>query len=230
MRLRALLNYKELPILYRHKVLSLIKSALEKSDKEYFESLYASKKPRPFTFAVLVAKGSRLEGDVFYSEKPHTLWVSSFDSKFIVKLYNGLLEEEDVKSIEVKAGKEIKRGEILCKTMSPILIERDGDNPLREENFERFNIYLNLIEEKVIKALLGRGLKRELRFEPVDWKVVVVKHTLDGIREGLGKPYAYFTCFDGYFRLSGHPEDLQFLYDKGIGLRTSQGFGMVEVL
>ncbi|HAV40099.1 MAG TPA: CRISPR-associated endoribonuclease Cas6, partial [Aquificaceae bacterium] len=33
MRLRALLNYKELPILYRHKVLSLIKSALERSDK-----------------------------------------------------------------------------------------------------------------------------------------------------------------------------------------------------
>ena len=50
------------------------------------------------------------------------------------------------------------------------------------------------------------------------------------IREKLGKPYITLTCFEGYFTLQGHPEDLKILYQAGMGLRTGQGFGMVEVV
>ncbi|MCS7200511.1 MAG: hypothetical protein N2327_00440 [Caldimicrobium sp.] len=58
----------------------------------------------------------------------------------------------------------------------------------------------------------------------------MVKHTLKGFRERTGKPYMTLTCFEGHFRLKGDPEDLQALYQMGIGLRTGQGFGMVDVV
>jgi len=38
------------------------------------------------------------------------------------------------------------------------------------------------------------------------------------------------TCFEGCFRLKGDPRDLQMLYQIGIGLRTGQGFGMVDIV
>jgi len=38
------------------------------------------------------------------------------------------------------------------------------------------------------------------------------------------------TTYKGTFCLKGDPEDLQLLYQTGIGLRTGQGFGMVEVI
>jgi CRISPR-associated endoribonuclease Cas6 len=40
----------------------------------------------------------------------------------------------------------------------------------------------------------------------------------------------YLTGNTGIFKLSGHPKDLEILYKIGIGNRTGQGFGMVEVL
>jgi len=38
------------------------------------------------------------------------------------------------------------------------------------------------------------------------------------------------TCFEGCFRVTGDKEDLSLLYQMGIGLRTGQGFGMVDVV
>lgn len=68
-----------------------------------------------------------------------------------------------------------------------------------------------------------------MEFIPINLKKQVVKHTLKGFREKTGKPYMTFTTFQGCFKLKGHPQDLQTLYQIGIGLRTGQGFGMVEV-
>ncbi len=44
------------------------------------------------------------------------------------------------------------------------------------------------------------------------------------------KPTMKFTCFEGCFKLKGDRRDLQMLYQIGIGLRTGQGFRMVDVV
>lgn len=106
---------------------------------------------------------------------------------------------------------------------------KDGKPILPSDNVEDFNIEFNAIHDRIFKDIRGYGLKRALEFEPLSLKKQVVKHTLKGFREKTGKPYMTLTCFEGSFRLSGDPEDLQMLYQIGIGLRTGQGFGMVEV-
>jgi CRISPR-associated endoribonuclease Cas6 len=51
------------------------------------------------------------------------------------------------------------------------------------------------------------------------------------MKEVLVKHYnGYVRGFKGVFELSGSPEILQFVYDYGFGIRTGQGFGLLELV
>ncbi len=76
----------------------------------------------------------------------------------------------------------------------------------------------------------GREIEKPLKFKPINMKRDVVKHTLRKFRELTGRPIMYLTGNSGIFKLSGHPEDLKILYKIGIGTKTGQGFGMVEIV
>lgn len=166
--------------------------------------------------------------------------VSSCDYEFIVNLYNGILENRTfnynrdinltMKGIHLLKEKIINSDCVAFKTLSPILIESKDERPILPfENIDDFTKEFNSIHDRILKDIRGYGLRRLLEFEPINLKKQVVKHTLRGFREKTGKPYMTLTCFEGSFKLSGDPEDLQMLYQIGIGLRTGQGFGMVEV-
>lgn len=183
------------------------------------------------------------------------MYISSSDHEFIMNLYNGLLKiknfrlYEDVNIQLVKIllvnEKKIDRDEVVFKTLSPILIEDKDNKPILvdtvskgEENLsylkvlskQEFNIHFNAIHSGILKNLRGDGIISNLEFEPINLKKQVVKHTLRGFRETTGKPYMTLTTMQGTFKLKGAREDLQMLYQIGIGLRTGQGFGMVEVV
>lgn len=183
------------------------------------------------------------------------MYISSSDYEFIMNLYNGLLKiknfrlYEDVNIQVVKIllvnEKKIDRDEVVFKTLSPILIEDKDNKPVLVENIintddnlsylkvlskKDFNTHFNAIHSGILQNLRGCGLKKELIFESVNLKKQVVKHTLKGFREKTGKPYMTLTTMQGTFKLKGAREDLQMLYQIGIGLRTGQGFGMVEVV
>jgi len=50
-------------------------------------------------------------------------------------------------------------------------------------------------------------------------------------RKGVCYHYGgQLTTLQGKIRLAGSPEALQFLYDFGLGVRTGQGFGLLEVV
>lgn len=131
--------------------------------------------------------------------------------------------------------KEIMSSEALLKTNTPVSIEDKDGKPIlpllqvSDYSLQSFNDHFNAIHDRILKDIRGQGLYKEMEFVPVKIKKQVVKHTLKGFREKTGKPYMTLTCFEGCFKLKGDPRDLQMLYQIGIGLRTGQGFGMVEV-
>lgn len=195
--------------------------------------------------------------NVFYFPENSYLamYISSSDYEFIMNLYNGLLKlknfslYEDVNIQLVKIllvnEKKINSDEVVFKTLSPILIEDKDNKPILvdtvtkgEENLsylkvlskDDFNIHFNTIHSGILKNLRGYGVMSNLEFQPINLKKQVVKHTLKGFRETTGKPYMTLTTMQGTFKLKGAREDLQMLYQIGIGLRTGQGFGMVEVV
>lgn len=266
MRIKVTFKADKIPIFYRHRFMSLIKEAIEKSDAEYKKSLYPdkdsehSKIAKPFCFSVsmplgrtakkekiIIDENVEIEDSVFYFPENSSLsfYVSSSEYQFMVYLYNGLLEMKSfpfgnninliLERVFMLNEKKIINDEVTFKTNSPVLIENKEGKPILPISggqipIDSFNEHFNAVHDRILKDIRGDGLYREMEFVPVKLKKQVVKHAMKGFREKTGKPYMTLTCFEGCFKLKGDPRDLQMLYQIGIGLRTGQGFGMVEAL
>ncbi len=85
-------------------------------------------------------------------------------------------------------------------------------NNLHRKIFESFNLNYEDVE-----------------IDFLNYRKVVVKHFLESFKEKTNKNYMFLTCFEGAFRIKGNPKVIEFFYKKGIGNRTSQGFGCVVV-
>jgi CRISPR-associated endoribonuclease Cas6 len=264
MRVRIVLKTDEMPFLYRHRIISLIKEALMRSDKDYKEFLYNGKISKPFTFSLMfpntkefVNKRISIDRNFEIDDKVAlikdgflSLFVSSSDYRFVISLVTGLKKigtfnfsygdcmlvdgksiNLEVKSISVLNEKVINNNFAIFRTMSPIVLEDKDDKPIifLDDNFEK---ELNEIMDRILRSQIirGFGLKRHLEFEPIKMSKQVIKHTLKDFREKTGKPIMYITGNTGIFKLSGDAEDLNMLYKIGIGNRTGQGFGMLEIL
>jgi CRISPR-associated endoribonuclease Cas6 len=257
MRTKIPIYTEKIPIIFRHRVIALIKEALSKSNRDYFEALYNSKKPKPFTFNLTfdgsqtveeefyLDSVSKIKDKVFYQNinNPAFLYISSDDYEFFANVLNGIREikafEFDKKNeiyIYWKVGKPLILKEkaiisdtAIFKTNAPFIIETKDNRPVVFSD-ENFQTELNNVMKSTFKELYGRGLKQPLEFYPIKMKKEVIKHTLRGFREKTGKPIMYLTGNSGIFKLKGHPEDLQTIYQIGLGNRRSQGFGMVDII
>lgn len=263
MRIKVLLKTEKLPLLYRHRIVSLIKEGLKKSDNNYKDTFYKENLPRPFTFnltipekrtskieTIQIDKNFSIEDTVFYfPDEELSLFLSSSDYAFIMNLFNGLMtlktfnfsSDEDmlvnsekinitIKKVIPLNEKTINSNEVVFRTNAPIVVENGKDIPVLTDS-ESYNESLNVLQNIILKTLRrGAGLKQPLEFTPVKMEKQVIKHTIKEFREKTGKPVMYLTASKGIFKLKGHPEDLDFLYKTGIGNRTSQGFGMIEVI
>jgi CRISPR-associated endoribonuclease Cas6 len=262
MRIRILLKVDEMPILYRHRIIALIKEALAKSDKDYKEFLYNGKVPKHFTFSLMfpsttkfvnkkitIDRNFEIEDKVALVDGYISLFVSSSDYKFMIHLTSGLRKmgtfdfsygdhmlvdgeyiKLEVKSISVLNERTIRNDFAIFKTMSPIALEsKDDDKPVTFLD-GRFETELNETMDRILKSIRQFGLKRRLRFENIKMSTKIIKHTLKDFREKTGKSIMYITGNTGIFKLTGDPDDLNTIYKIGIGNRTGQGFGMLEVV
>lgn len=247
MRISIDIYARKIPIVYRHRIMALIKESLKISNSEYKSLLYNTRKgphkPKPFTFYLRLAPSWRMVNDSFEfgREARCRLFISTSDYEFLIHLYNGLIA---IKTFEMERdnpinigrctllqSKEIYDEEVVFKTLSPILIEDKEERPIiPQRHSKNFDTEFCEIHNRILKTIRGSGLKREIEFFPVKIRKAVVKHYISDFERLTGKRYMMLTCFEGIIKLKGDREDLQFLYDNGIGLRTSQGFGMVDIV
>lgn len=214
-------------------IVSLVKEALKASSTTYFKKIYgASKGNRPFSFGIYL-HNYEMKEDVFQVSGYVGLTVSSPDPEFMLHFYNGLMSMKEFRykefsllrtKINMVTTPSIDSTSVYLKTLSPLLICDKQAKPIavHEEAFEK---ELNYISNVVLKDLRGAGLIQPLQFTNKNMKKVVVKENIHSGEETL-----FFTAYQGVFALSGHPEDLKFLSETGLGFRSSQGFGAVEVM
>jgi CRISPR-associated endoribonuclease Cas6 len=258
MRLRITFHTERLPIIYRHRFMALIKEALAISSLEYKSFLYPekdseiSKRTKPFSFAVLLPKDKKITRgkikidedyeieDVIFeipNESKLSFVVSSPDYFFIIGLYNGLLKikefpidsETNIKLYgkQIMREKEITENEVIFRTLSPILIEDKNEKPVLPWD-EKFYECFNETQSRILKDIRGYGLRSDVIIEPIKIRKSVIKHYIRWFRKETGKPYMVLTCFEGIFKMKGEVDDLRDLYVSGVGLRTGQGFGLIE--
>jgi len=259
LRVRIQYEISQVPVYYRNLFMSLLKEALQATPigQEYFSRLFsfdgnrANKAPKPFCFAVRFLHNRDRFAQTkttFVLTSPLTLYLSTPDPALLITLYNGLIspriypckwKEVELKrprSVVLLPEKPIRSEAVVCRTLSPILVEDKHGKPLlppfkagaRNGESQRFLRELNYLADKVLQGVRGWGLQKELDFRPVALRKEVVKHL---VREkGETQRLYTFTCFAGRFVLRGHPEDLEWIQQLGLGLRRAQGFGMVEVI
>lgn len=242
MRLSCEYKTDKLPVANKMMFVSLIKEALKKANIEYFKKLYefdgnSNKQIKPFSYAVML-KDFDMEGDIFNIRDRVILNIATPDYEFGINVYNGLLNLQSFKykgyylnklRISLVKEKFISEEQVEFKTMSPICI-KNKDNMFISPQDAQYVDELNYIVDINLAAHRGYGLKRALQFEEKSMRKVVVKEEITGFKEVTDKNIFYVNAYAGVFKLTGDVEDLNYIYQLGIGFRRSQGFGMIDVV
>lgn len=242
MRLSCEYKTDKLPVANKMLFVSLIKGAINKVNKEYYDKLYSfgdksNKQIKSFSFAVLL-KNFKIENEIIHIQDKIILNITTPDYEFGINVYNGLLSIQNfeykgyvLKKLRINLVKEkfVSDGEAIFKTMSPICIKNKKGEFINPKDADYVD-ELNYIVDKNLVAHRGYGLKQPLKFEDVGMKKVVVKEEIRGFKENTNKNIFYVNAYSGTFKLTGDVEDLNYIYQSGLGFRRSQGFGMVDIV
>lgn len=220
-----------LPVEYRRGFASLIKEALRCFNFPLFNRYYA--RPhilKPFTFSVYFPGLSGQEGDQFNVGQVAILNFSTRSGEYelVANVYNGLLKQRVYPLFENRLQLEYLRflperaitsNSAIFKTMAPVLVNNKGKVDWYllpdEEGFEEG---LHFAVQEVCRTFLGFS-EAEIEFKGIALKRKVVRHY------GMN-----MQGFVGVFELRGRPEVLNLIYHIGLGVRRSQGFGMLELV
>lgn len=235
LRFKILLDMQKAPQSYRMYLLSFIKEMIRKGDEELYLKLYdGTKKPKPFTFSFYMNAFTLDEQAKEYVMKNATLHFSTSDPHIGVAFFNGLSQTQTFQHPEYPftiTNKQIGR-EITIQShvatfniLNALLVEDKLKKPLLITN-PNFEQELNIITNKQFQAMYGRELHEPLKIYGHRLKKQVIKETN---RHADGRTL-FYTAQKGDIMLQGHPEDLQLIYQDGLGLRRAQGFGLLEVV
>ncbi len=251
------LDNPKFPKDYRNYFISFVKTVFTKSNS--FDNLYKEKKTKPFVFSLWLGENFEIEEDEILFGDRISLLFSTGDPIIFAYFYNGLISIKEknekiplgkanleVEKISLQPLKKIKDKKILCKTIG-ISILTNPEEPAKDfrkwyiiptDDLDLFNDVLRkrtnerYEQIKGIKGNFGIWLKTLSNDEFFVYKSLCKKSGLtNSINETIVKHYgAWLRGFRGIFFLEGDEEILQFVYDYGIGVRTGQGFGMIEIL
>ncbi len=239
MRIKVLLESKNnltLPKDYRRYFISFLKKVFEKAG---LYEIYEIKKYRPYTFSVWLGENFMIDKEV-YTDTKISLLFSSGDPVIITNFYNGVLklkkekykpigEDVDIKNIKLLQYKTIISNKVIFRTIGVCVL----NNPQASKKdfktwyitpFDDLDMFNEILYQRTndrFKFITGRKDAHPIRFnvlENYQLKEVIVRHY-----------NGYVRGFKGVFELEGSPEILQFVYDYGLGIRTGQGFGLLEI-
>jgi CRISPR-associated endoribonuclease Cas6 len=218
---------------YRRRFISLLKRIFGKDFDE------ASVKP--YTFAVYFGKNAKFSNDFITVIDPITFRFSTGNEEVAMVFYNGIirLKKEGylhdlspnsehgaffrIEKIALEKEPPLKNK---FKALSPVVIERKTDSRSPRERYATpgdpdFNKWLVENLQRRISILLTKPMPfTEFYLEPASIEEVLVKH--------YG---GYVRGFLGVFNLhADNPGILKFVYQYGLGVRTGQGFGYLEVV
>lgn len=235
-KVRFSVNYQVeiLPIHYRMIVYSLIKEAVRISDQNYYEKWFIQREReiKPFSFSTYLVD-FEITGNTI-NLKEITITISA-DMEFAIHAINGLkrlkiYETGGVtwKQTNIRLLKEvvITSNTALFQTLSPILVENIQGEPLAPED-ENYEKELNYFANLQVQQVAHRDLFEPIRFTPIRMTKQVIKESNRVFKETHKDGSLFFTTYKGLFKVEGHPEDLQILYQYGFGKRTTY-FGLTE--
>lgn len=221
---------------YRRIFMALIKNVFSTYDSILYVNLYGTeehkrKVNKPFTFSLHFPNYNRIEGNRIFCGNSVGLFFSSNDELLVTAFYNGLKKNKEIiigenhtitfkmENIRLLPLKRINSGKVDFKTISPILVN-EGEKNL---------VYLSPTHPNFNQAFKFIISTQANHFNiPCDESNISIE-----INSMKKLPLTHYnqtmTSWLGSFTLTAPKEVLQLVYDIGIGVRRSQGFGMLEI-
>jgi len=240
MRIKVLFEGTEVQTIdkdYRSYFISFLKMVFERSN--LYHEVFSKKKYRPYAFSPYLGEDFRIEEDKIQIGKNLSILFASGDPVIITNFYNGVLKLKNegiklwnkdikVKDIELLPYRKIKSTRVLFKTMGICVL---SDKRVSAKDFENFYIIPSDDLSRFNICLYERTNER-FRYLTKNNEIHPIRITyLKEVKEVVVKHYnGYVRGFKGIFEVEGSPEILQFVYDFGFGVRTGQGFGLLEIL
>lgn len=222
---------------YRSIFMALIKSVFMKYDPVLYASLYGTdEQPRkvnkPFTFSVRFPQHQKFEGNRMLCGSLVSLIFSSDEEMLVTAFYNGLKAKREIiigknhpitfklNQVQLLPFKRINSNKVLFRTISPVLVNNKGSNldylsPVKPEFAEAF---------KFIVSEQARQFHIPCTEDLVEFEFNTMK------KLPLSHYNQTMTSWLGEFVLEAPANVLQLVYDTGIGVRRSQGFGLLEIV
>lgn len=222
---------------YRSIFMALIKSVFMKYDPVLYTNLYGieeqkRKVNKPFTFSVRFPQYKGTDGNKMLCGNIISLLFSSDEETLVTAFYNGLREKRkitigenypitfELDQIQLLPFRRINTNKVLFRTISPILVNDKGSNldylsPAKPEFSKAF---------KQIIAIQANNFQISCTEEMIEFEINTMK------KLPLSHYNQTMTSWLGEFVLQAPANILQLVYDNGIGVRRSQGFGMLEII
>ncbi|MCF8308395.1 MAG: CRISPR-associated endoribonuclease Cas6 [Bacteroidales bacterium] len=220
-----------LPKDYRRAFISLIKAAFEEGDNLFYQRLYESSEPvdKPFTFSVYFPELKQSNNEHLEVGNKAIINLSSNAPELLTHLYNGARKlkfhkwgdknEFTIENISAFFNKKVNKNHVYFRTIAPFLINSKGNKSkyLKPEDEEFDHGFRHSINELSRKFLAIPDIDFEYKIHK--HKSMVVSHYNQSM-----------TCNKGIIEMHAEPQVLDLINNIGIGVRRSQGFGMVEMI
>jgi len=219
---------------YRRYFISFLKRVFEETN---LKEIYQRKEYRPFTFSAWLGENFKIEEEIIIGKNLSFLF-SSGDPVIITNFYNGVMKlkrekiklgkvDLEINKIDLLPYKKINKDKAIFKTIgvcvlnNPDVLKNDFKRwyIIPTDDIEKFNECLFKRINDRYKFLTKRREKHFIKLNPINIKETIVKHY-----------NGYVRGFKGIFELEGSSEILQFIYDYGFGIRTGQGFGLLDIV
>jgi CRISPR-associated endoribonuclease Cas6 len=221
---------------YRRIFMSLIKTGFHNYDPVLYANLYGTeyqkkKMTKPFTFSIHFPDYKEISGNKIICGSRVSVFFSSNSESLATAFHNGLKQSKRIEvgktqpiifslsGIRLLPLKKISSDKVLFKTLSPVLVNEKGNNlmyiPPTHPAFDKEFRYIISNQAKNFNVPCEES---ELSIEISSMKKLPLTHYNQTMTSWLGE-----------FTMEAPRNVLQLVYDTGIGVRRSQGFGMLEI-
>lgn len=225
---------KSIPLEHRLGILAIIKEMVHQGSASYYEDVFINNryKMKPFSYGIYISNLQISKKQIFGDSLQLTL--SSPDYAFIMHFMNGSKKGETyyiknsplmLKAKRLLPTTKITSNIAVFKTMSPIHIEDKQQKPLLATD-EHFNLEIEFLTKLILHEVYHRVPSEPIKVLQTMMKKQVIKENIHQKQEGP----LYLTANKGLIQLQGNPIDLQCIYDAGLSMRRSLGFGLIELV
>ncbi|WP_285815735.1 CRISPR-associated endoribonuclease Cas6 [Thomasclavelia cocleata] len=229
----------KLKLNYHEDIQRFIYLLFTKENKEYAQFLHNQgygeiKKYKLFTFSKLYSPKRTIKNHEIIFEDMLILNIAGVDTNFDQYLLNTLnnytnfkLQDQNIILKKYQIFKYNYNKQIKIKLLSPIVIRKTY---LKENKKKTY--YFNPLEKDFTERINNLFKKKYEAYYGITSEDITIKLVSVNEKDKYVTKYknTYITAWHGTYLLQGKKEYLEFLYYIGLGEKTSQGFGMFEVI